>query len=474
MHDNATATLRWKPRWWHFAIVFVVLAIAAVFAAAYAMRLSGLSDYNAVIDRLRAAGQPASIDDFVALAPAIDQRTQNDWDAWQKSMASGPTSAYPDLSTELAKHSVPWNAWVTGRGPRPDAVAAVVATHAPRFAAALPPLRHGGLIASGFGFIVEDLPPGKRRMPFTNQLRIANLFAGRELALWLRHAAVLADEPTQHLADLDAFHSALQRPSGIIDSVIALSVGEQRDRAYVELALRGQLTEIAQNAWLAEASPYLRLMGDGFSGESVLMGMGAKEMLEHDGASGFLDAGGWQQIRIAAGLWVSGYRDCALVVEYDTHVAQRLRGQRANTWPTWEQIQRNGYGRVGALLLPNMQESAIVALIADAHHHCARVAVQIIDLARSGKLPADQITLLAALGDPLALSPPGDHLHLRYEVPAPGRFRLVIDPASPLPNFDDPTRMPERTKPAGTPAAKESLVWERSSALIEIALPLMP
>lgn len=461
---------RLRIRWWHLTLIAIALSLATAITTACVWRAMNRAHYQRVVDGLRAAGKPASVDDFVALAPVVDRGVQQSWDAWQKSLTSGGASAKPELQSDLAKHQAAWDAWVTGGGPRPDAVAAILATHAPRFADALPLLRHGALVATGFGFMAEDLPPGKRRMPFTSSMRIANLFACRELALWLRHSALLADDPTQHLADLDAFHTALQRPASLIDGMIALSVDEQRDRTYVELALRGRLSETARRTWLGEESRCLHLVGDAFTGESVLMGMGAAAMFDSEGPEGFTGGRNWWQTPFTMRLWVSCYRDCAIMVECETHIAQRLRGERTDTWPSWQQIEARGLGPLARIAFPNLHESAITSLHADALQRGARLAVRVIGVARDGTLPADQTALLAALGDPGALGPTGDHLHLHYEVPAPGRFRLLIDPGSPLPNFDDPTRMPLRTKAAGTPPAKEPLVWQRHG-LIEIALP---
>jgi hypothetical protein len=470
---TSVPALRLRLRWWHLALAAVVLSLAAAVVTACVWRAANRARYQQAVDRLHAAGLPASVDDFVALAPAVDHGVQDAWDAWQKSLASGGAFARPELAADVARHQAAWDAWVTGGGPPPAAVAALLATHAPRFAAALPLLRRDGLVATGFGWMAEDLPPGRRRLPFTTSMRIANLFACRELALWLRLAAALADDPAERLADLGALHAALQRPASLIDGHVALMVGEQRDRAHLELALIGRLPEAARAAWLAEGSRCLRELGDAFSGESVMLGMGAAAMFDAEGGG---PGGFWQHAPVFGGslnLWVTGYRDCAIMVECETHIAQRLRGERADAWTPWEQVTRAGLGPLGRMVMPNLWESAISGLQADALQRAARLAVRVTGLARAGTLPADQAALLAALGDDTLLAPSGDHLHLRYEVPAPGRFRLVIDPASPLPNFDDPLRMPVRTKAAGTPPAKEPLVWQQHG-LIEIRLPPPP
>jgi hypothetical protein len=465
---------RLRIRWWHLAIATVVLLIAALIATAYAWRAMGRGQYLAVVEQLRAAGRPASVDDFVALAPPVDRPLQDAWDAWQKRRSSGSSAAsYPiDLGGSLGRQQKAWDAWVVGQGPRPADVEAIIARFAPDQADALRLLRQGGLVLSGFGWMAKDLPPDKRSLPFTSALTLPNLLVVREVAVWLHHAAVLAEDPRQHLADLDALVAAMERPATLIDAMIALAIANIRDRTYIELALLGRLPDEARQRWLAEPAHNLRLVGDGFAGESALFGHGMAAMIDHDltPIPFIVENRDWQGFWFGAVIWTTGFKDCAQMIAIETHIAQRLRGDRADSWPTWDQVQLR-LGPLGRAVMPNLWESAITAIQADAAQRIARMAVRIIGLARASALPADQGALLAALGDPQALAPGGDQLAVRYEVPAPGRFRLVIDPASPVPDFDDPKRMPQRSKAAGSPPAKEPLMLSGPGGVLEIQLP---
>jgi len=78
--------------------------------------------------------------------------------------------------------------------------------------------------------------------------------------------------------------------------------------------------------------------------------------------------------------------------------------------------------------------------------------------------PADHAAVLATWGV-TECRPAGDHLQLTYERLGDSRFRLTIDPASPAPNFDDASRMPLRSKAAGTPASRAPMVWEHSRVI---------
>jgi hypothetical protein len=459
---------RLRLRWWHLAIATVVLLGAALIATAYAWRAMGRGQYLAVVEQLRAAGQPASVDDFVALAPAVDRAVQDAWDAWQKRYAAGPNS----FLNAVSNHYKVWDAWIAGPGPRPTAVDALLSGTAADFADAVRLLRSGRLVLSGFGWMAKDLPPDKRRMPFTAALTLPNLLSTRELAEWLHHAAVLAEDPRQHLADLDALMVAMGRPATLIEAMIQVAVANIRDRAYLELALLDRLPVEARERWLAEAPRALHVVGDGFTGESALFAHGFAGMLDQS-ATPFpviTMNSGWQSAWFSAGVWLTGYQDCAVMAEVETHIGQRLRGERPDAWPTWEQI-RPRLSVLGRIAVPNLFESAISAVQADAAQRMARLAARVVALARAGALPVDQAALLTALGDPGALAASGDLLGLRYEVPAPGRFRLVVDPASPIPGFDDPTRMPQRSKLAGTPPAKVPLVLRGEGGAIEIQLP---
>lgn len=464
-----------KIRWWHLAIATVALVIAAIITSAYAWRAVGRGQYLTVVEHLRAAGRPASVDDFVALAPPTERAVQDAWDVWQKRRIASPASGYSDFHAVIGKDQKAWDAWVGGRGPRPAEIEMIIAKSAPEFSEALVVLRDDRLVLSGFGWMAQDLPPEKRRLPFTAAIRLPNLLTIRELAVWLHHATVLTEDPRQHLADLDALVAAMGQPAVLIDAMNAIAIANIRDRTYVELALLGRLPDDARTRWLAEPPNSLRLVGDAFDGESALFsGHAMVAMLDHAGTPipFVMENENWSSTWGSAATWVTGYQDCAVMIEIESHVAQRLRGERTDVWPTWDQIKPR-LSRVGQIAVPNLFESTIAAVEADAGHRMARLAAQVIRIAHSGALPADQAALLTALGNPQPLTPTGDHLHLRYELPAPGRFRLVIDPASPVPNFDDPTRMPHRSKAAGTPPAKEPFVWNRTTT-IEIQMPPLP
>ena len=70
---------RLQIKWWHLAIATVVLLIAALITTAYAWRAIGRGQYLAVVEQLRAAGKPASVDEFVAMAPPTLSAPKTRW-----------------------------------------------------------------------------------------------------------------------------------------------------------------------------------------------------------------------------------------------------------------------------------------------------------------------------------------------------------------------------------------------------------
>ena len=462
-------------RWWHILIVAVVLLLAALVSAAFIWRAMGHAHYVRVIQQLKDQGLPASIDDYIALAPPVNSVLQDQWDAWQKWIVNSNTPAEPELNSVLKKHQKEWDRWVTGNGPRPSDIEAAVELSTSRYAPAVPLLRQGGLVLGGFGWIALDLPPGKRRQPFTSAIRQPNLSTIREVAEWLHHSTMLAKDPLPHLADLDAFHTAMKRPATLIDASIAIILASIRDRTYVELMVQGRLPDDFRQRWLSESCDAMHMIGDAAIGESILNGgMSYKGLLDEMPLLGITDSSpqyyrSFEHYSFVLHVWLTGYNDCALSVEFQNHIAQRLQNQTTTSWPDIDAMMSH-LGPLGKMFCPNMQEAAIMALQSDADHRMARLAVHVIELHRMDMMPSTQEALVTVLGNDHALAPAGDHLHLRYEVPAPNRFRFVIDPASPLPNFDDPGRMSMRTQTAGTPAAKEPFVWSARSGSIEILL----
>lgn len=454
---------RFRIRWWHIAITIVLIAVLALWVYGLSSRASGRAAFLAQVAARQAAGQPATVDDYVARAPAVDTQAQQDWDVWSKAAQS----AWKDPAYDKKA----WDAWIVGQGERPESIVASLAAQRASMEPALGLLRRGDLVLSGYGWAAADLPPGKRTLLHTSALRLPSLLSMRALADWLHYSAVITEDPRPVLADLDALHAALQRqPGTLIDAMITVAIDAIRDRTYVDLALRGTLPDDLRDRWLTEPNRLLALVAEGFDGEASLFGGGIYNLVA--------DAGPWSatmdpDARLASRLfggpifWATGLGDAAVIIEFNAAIADRLRGTSSTPLPDWSTIAPR-LGPIGKLAIPNFYESARHALEADARQRLARTAVRLLAMGRDAGLPADQAALTAALGN-VSLAPAGDHLALRYERLSDSRFRVAVDPSSPAPNFDDPSRMAGRGAKLGTPAASEPLVW--GGTVIELPVP---
>lgn len=439
----------------------VVLGLALL-VTAMSYRASGLRAYQQAVSARQALGRPGTLDDLLATLPPINQEAQEKWDRWSKAcVAAWREPAYDGKA---------WAAWVGGQGEVPASIATTCASREPLMQPACDLLDGGEVLLSALGWASIDLPPGKRGFEQVSRLRIPNLLATRDLAEWLRHTAGLGDEPQPALRRLDALQRNLSlKPGTLIDTMIAISMTTIRDRTYVELALRGTLADHDYARWRAEPSQALAWVADGFEGEAAIFVAGIATSLS-GAASLHLTLSPWtgsnENIVHRAHIWLTGLHDCAKLTAIDGWIANRARGLRGDAPPSWA-VLKPQLGPLARISLHNTLESLIPALQADANQRMARAAVHLIRTARTTGLPADQ----AAVGLSDLFTPTGDHLWIRYERLSDARFRLVVDPASPIPNFDDPARMKGRTKNAGTPANTAPLIYENGIELSVTPLP---
>lgn len=474
-----TSSPRWTPRWWHWLLLVVVFVLLLIFTVLLTLRTAGRADYQRVLTDLRAQSKAATIDEFIAQAPIVDISLQEAWHRWSSSAPD-----YPDLGGRTFKPDE-WIRYVAGEAPASPVIVQEIEDRRAQMQIARDLLRDPRLLVSTYGSLAQDLPPGKRRLHHTAAVRMPNLLTTRSLANWLHHAACTETDPRPALDDFDRFHRALSRPATLIDAMIWVAISAIRNDAYLHLALLGRLPEANRAAWLAEECRLVAGVADGLDSERMLFTDSWAQMGEDTsffGSFWALQIGTgfsttptdewkeWLSFRwLYSGpwAWATIHHDSAVTAELVAHISARLRGERADPVPDWTVTQPRywGYGAIG---VSNLMESAIVALEADAKHRMFRLAVTIISDVPTDGLPPDQIALDQRLGDGAWLTPTGDHLHLSYERLGDHRFRLVVSPSSPIPNFDIPSRLTGRTKPFGAPADKRSLVTHPQ---VEVELP---
>lgn len=482
---EAITRKRWKPRLWQLIVGTVAFLILACFVILLVMRANGRARWFAYVDAEQAAERPMTIDYFIAKAPPVDRRAQEAWDKWTQAIGNTRRAGTPLLTDLMTpQHRQAFAEWVTGHGPLPTAVQEFIASKETAYLPALAALRTGKLVLSTFGWAAEDLAPGRRgTLPYAGFLRGPNELITRGLAEWLRHHAVLSNDPTQDLSDLDALQTALARPATAYNAMIANGIAHLRDLTYLELAIRNQLPATAGERWLREVSRSLEMVGDGLLGDRILSAdmytVGFDVGLIRFMGNHINSSGGWRwsqlgDVAAMPWVWATTWDDLPLMTTYTGQMAASLRDESSAPCPSFAAFRNSLtlYGRYStAPKMEFLSYYAIEAAEQEAGHRQARLAVRILALFRDSGLPTDQADLLARLGDAQALLVRQNRFTLRYERPAPDRFRLVIDPASPSPDFDDPRNMPARTKAAGSPPSASPLTTE---PFVEIQVPPTP
>jgi hypothetical protein len=467
-------------RWWHWLLLILGFILTIVFVILLSLRSMGRSDYQRVIADIRAQGKIATLDEFIASAPAVDIALQDEWDLWSKHAPEFPVSISAGKSIDYKA----WEKYILGQGSVPSDVLADLNSTRAQFEPALRMLRTGKLVTTAFGWIAQDLPPEKRAQQPGLEIRIPSLLTCRSLTNWLHHEACTAADPSIALADLRHLHRAMQRSACLIDSMIAIAIGSIRDQAYLHLQLLGRLPEAERIRWCEESSDYLHDVAAGFDGERAWFIDGECRWMD---AMNLLESFALEKpptlvfsqspptefdfSRLYYGpiTWSTTRHDAAITAPVEARIARRLRGETTESISTI-QSSAVGYWGFGGMGLLNLIECGITAIEPDANHRITRLAVRILAQSRIHGLPTDEADLCQKFNDPLLLTPSGDHLHLRYERLADDRFRLVVSPTSPVSNIDDPKRMAERSKTFGQPPSKDSTAMQTRTAL-EIPLP---
>ena len=437
----------------------------------------GRNDYQQVIAELQAQGKIATVDEFIARAPAVDVEAQEAWDRWSKPMIMYPRDHPPPIFDSTA-----WKAYVMGTASLPNAIQTEIDDNRLTMQPAVELLNNKRMIISLLGWIAQDCPPGKRLITDTARARMPNLLSTRSLANWLHHEICTVPDPSAALFTLDQLHQALNQPGSLMDAMIAIAISSIRDETYLQLQLLGRLPQPARDRWLTETNNAQLWVAAGFEGEHALFQNATVNWIESlsiiqsltvslydDGSSlSSMTPNALRQLYSGPYFWSTMQHDAAICTKTLAQLSARLRNERKGPMPDYTLIMNSFWG-YGAMAFLNMNESAIWALENDANHRLLRIAVRILDQAPKSGLAIDESALLNAMCDPKLLTPSGDHLHLAYERLAPDRFRLTVSPTSPLPDFDDPSRLPSRSKAFGTPASKNPYVNDRTS--IEIQLP---
>ena len=154
------------------------------------------------------------------------------------------------------------------------------------------------------------------------QLRLPHLLRLREAHRWFAFEAMTTEDPRHALDALDALAAALSNPGSLLDAMIVGACASMRDRAFVRLAVRGELPQERLERWIAEPTKGISWMADAWRGERLLYSaplgqdlLAGSSMSDHfDGEGGGVEG------------WLHGASNCAAYLEFLGATEGHLRG----------------------------------------------------------------------------------------------------------------------------------------------------
>jgi len=452
----------------------VLLAITVVFAAAAAVpvviRAKGRAFLAEVRSRHAAAGLGTSARELADSLPPIDE------DQVRRCAALEGAVRRATATKMFTPGSI--DEWLVGDSDAPPAeVDAELSRLQPSMEALAEAYREEGLLLGLAGRLPRGEAASRLRWKDLASFRSISLIVEKQAAHWMRLAALRSEDPGPYLDALEGQCRALRHPGSAFDALIGIVLSDARDRAHVDLAIRGRLPADRAARWLAEEPDQVRLCADGLRAERLLYTSAVADGL----ADGTLDAkslarraGGtkpWVEgLGGAWSLWLHGMRDVARVLEIQADLEARLRGRPRTLDPgtlaTWRE---EGDGDISPRTW-NFDSAAHSAVDARTVHRAARLLVRTLAAAKErGRFPEDEAELRAWLGDGAAALEPGPFdARIRYERLPPNVLRFAPDPDGPMPAIPCVAETLREYTLLAKPPDKRAIRW--SSYGIEVHL----
>lgn len=444
-------------------VAIIMVSILSVLMAGMLRQRQGLARLHQIAAVRQAAGQIGSLADLIATLPATDASLQSQWLAWsQASVKSWVDPKYDDQA---------YQAWIAGTGPFPQCIADTLAVRAPKVQPARDMLQRDELLLSGAGWLRTHLTNPKYTLMEVAALPLSDLLVQSDLAEWLRHAAVLAEDPRPYLRDLNAVIHASHYPVTTIDAMHLLALLHIRDQAYVETAMRGTLPADMAKAWIADVEPILHRLGQATLYEGILYSVGmANSITSGNNWSLGSDLLGRGSVMTTWEIWWNGAAVSPKILEYSGVVHDRLKGISHTPLPDVV-AAFSACGQILRMFMTRASESIMIALAHEAKQRCMRLAVLFLQAHVTTDLPADVAVLRTRKEYLDLMEPGGDAFSLTYERLAPRRMRICISPTSPEPNIAIPGRFAYLLKSLGKPAAQAAFICDRN-ANVELEIPV--
>ena len=253
-------------------------------------------------------------------------------------------------------------------------------------------------------------------------------------ARWYAHAAMSASAPRKALDNLERLHHALSPGGTVVCRMQARTAARIRDRTYLRLMLRGRAPGGALWIWLSERTDEVGRLAQEVRLDRVLYGNSVGQDVL---SARYLDLDADIEIDDRLHWWWQGAGDVASWLTLCRTFERYLRGlSPAAEVQRFEELRR---ARLGRPFVTDRYHSAILesAVLGNAAHRLARVVAHVLRFKdETGHLPRDADELRSWLGAAATLLDHGPfELALVYDTPGRDRFRVCVDPNTPVPEL---------------------------------------
>jgi hypothetical protein len=443
--------------------VLIGIALLLVFAGmgvvGFHTRSQGLDRLREVLAEQESAGYGDSFDDLVAMAPPVDEdRQRRVWD-WMEARAKLQSSYSRPLDeacyfTDAEQPPEEDRNWSEELRPAMEDLRGI--------------LREGPVCLTSLGWARHDAERLASSRVSERQLRLPHLLRLREAHRWFALEAMTAEDPGASLDDLDRLASSLQSPGCLIDAMVVGACASMRDRAFVRLAVHGDLPKERLDRWLAEPPLGISWMADAWRGERLLYWAPLGQDLLAGSSMGdhFDDQGGGVEG------WLHGASKCALFLEFLGANEGHLRGDVDADTLLRAKASVKDLGLPYELARGNRAATCMVAVVLNADHRLARAGAAVaLASQQHARVPNTEAEARHWMGDHEPLLEAGPwNVALRYERLGERRFRLAVDPDSAVPSVLVGTNEAAQLtrSPFGEPASKQILYVGRGGFEFQI------
>ncbi|MFM2091137.1 MAG: hypothetical protein RLZZ127_1626 [Planctomycetota bacterium] len=423
-----------------------LLLLGATVLAAIAIH--GSHHWAAVQKELRAAGAPVSWEDWIATLPPASASAAD----LRAALAAMPVRDLGMMVDRVAGPGAARFSATTAAVNRRELERAL-AEQATAATAIRTLLREPGI-----DLTIRDLYPATTqdaaamRSSWTPSTGV-DMMTAWNLAAHLEALVRLDRSPLEAAADLRRFATACRSVDDLLGAMRAIAIQGRADRVHLDLIVAGRMPETDAAIWIADRADTCALLADGWRGERMWTGA----WLEQGPTS-------------TPGLYRWTFMANDLAMHHTTFRWLEIHarnGSGSATAPPMPGHMTAWMYPMSMMTFPNLLESPITALEADAGIRAARAAA-LLWYGALGQPDASATRAATAIG-PLLDAGPG-RVRLGWESLGGRRIRVGIDLSSPQPSILDLTSY-RRDRCLGAPAGHPRRPGDLDRESIELVLP---